>query len=179
MEKIMNLLKGKKSGITLIEALIVFAAGVGLIAGGLKLYGNLQNSTNVKNESTNISSIAKRMNELFSEDDLTDVTMPDDLVVGGVFPNGMKIKSNIVTHAWNDVVEIAATGASAWKLTYKQVATGDSCIDLVTATRKMGFDQITINGAAYEASDITISNIIENCDATGTVNYVDIVWEYT
>ena len=175
----MNLLKGKKSGITLIEALIVFAAGVGLIAGGLKLYGNLQNSTNVKNESTNISSIAKRMNELFSQDDLNDVAMPNDLVVGGVFPTGMKISStNIVSHAWNGTVVVEATGSSAWKLTYFKVATGDSCIDLASATRQMGFDQITINAQAYEASDITISNIIKECDATGTANYVDIIWEY-
>ena len=173
----MKLLQGKKSGITLIEALIVFAAAVGLIAGGLKLYKNLQNTTNIKDETTNISGIIKRMGEVFGEDDLTSITQAE-MVQAGVFASGMKIiGADVVKNAWNGDVEITPNGTSAYSLEYTNVPTGDPCIDLAKATRKMGFDNMSIGGTDEDTTDITISDIISHCDDT-TNNYVVFIWSY-
>lgn len=174
----MSLLKGKKSGITLIEALIVFAAGVGLIAGGLKLYGNLQNTGNIKDETTNISAILKRMNEVFAEDDITSLTM-EEMVQAGVFKNMKVIGADAVKNIWNGVVNIdpaAITGTGIYTLTYENVPTGDPCIDLAKATRKMGFDTMSIDGTSEDVSDITINDIISLCENTSTANYVEFQW---
>ena len=51
----MKLLKGNKSGLTLIESLAVIGLAALVIAGALILFGNAQDSRRVTAETTNIS----------------------------------------------------------------------------------------------------------------------------
>ena len=176
----MKLLQGKKSGITLIEALIVFAAGVGLIAAGLKLYSNLQNSGNIKDETTNISNIIKRMGEIFGEDDMTEVmTSPQTVIDAGVFAPGTKIIGADVFNKWNGRITLDDTGVSTWSLTYTRVPLGDACLDLVNNTKNVGFDRIQITSDSsidLDVSDITSTILSAACADGGALNEATIVW---
>jgi len=179
MEKIMNLLKGKKSGITIIEGLIVFAAAIALVATGLALYKNLQNSGNIKNETTNIASIIKRVTEVFGEDDMSSLVITD-FINAGVYAPGTRIISDVVYHAWNGTIVITPTAEATWDLTYTRVPVGDACIDLVSNTRKIGFDNINISGGNgamdKDVTDIIPTDITSACSEDGGNNEVTIVW---
>ena len=177
----MKLLKGNKSGITLIEALAVIGLGALLIASGLILFGNAQDQNRIKNETTNLSNVLKRMEEVFSEDDITGITMAE-MVTAGVFNDSMKINAagDTVYNSWNGTVTVTPQDFATYDVVYTSVPVDEVCIDFVKATRKVGFDEITVGGNSDDITDITISNIINWCDE-GTVgaNYVDITWSMT
>ncbi len=88
----------------------------------------------------------------------------------------MKIIGSDVYNAWNGEVSIAVTGPATYTLTYQNVPTGDPCIDLGKATRKMGFDSMSIDGNDEDVTDISINDIISHCDSSGTNNYVEFIW---
>lgn len=173
----MKLLKGNKSGLTLIESLAVIGLAALVIAGALILFGNAQDARRVTAETTNISNVLKRMEEVFGEDPLdTPITM-EEMIIAGVFNASMKQTDSTVTNSWSGAVTVTPTGISTYDLTYENVPTGEVCIDLIRGTRKIGFDRISSTGGLDEdVTDMTISQIIANCDdATGT-NYVNITW---
>lgn len=178
----MKLLKGNKSGITLIEALAVIGLGALLIAGGLILFGNAQDQNRIKNETTNISNVLKRMEEVFSEDDISGIDM-DEMIIAGVFNDSMKINAagDTVYNSWNGTVVITPQDVSTYDVTYTSVPVDEVCIDFIKSTRKVGFDTIQIGaGAAEDVTDITISDIIAGCsEAVVGANYVDIIWAMT
>lgn len=176
----MKLLKGNKSGLTLIESLAVIGLAALVIAGALILFGNAQDQRRVTAETTNISNVLKRMEEVFNEDDLSTIDRnPEDFIDAGVFNDSMKIIGTDVYHSWNGLATIEVNGPASYGLKYTSVPTGEPCIDLVRATRKVGFDNISIDGNDEDVSDISISDIILRCDDSGTNNYVEIVWSMT
>ena len=173
----MKLLKGNKSGLTLIESLAVIGLAALVIAGALILFGNAQDARRVTAETTNISNVLKRMEEVFGEDPLdTPITM-EEMIIAGVFNASMKQTDSTVTNSWSGDVTVTPTGISTYDLTYTNVPTGEVCIDLIRGTRKIGFDRISSTGGLDEdVTDMTISQIIANCDDAGGTNYVDITW---
>ena len=175
----MKLLKGNKSGLTLIESLAVIGLAALVIAGALILFGNAQDARRVTAETTNISNVLKRMEEVFGEDPLdTPITM-GEMIIAGVFNSSMKIDepNAIVYNSWSGEVTITPTGVSTYDLTYENVPTGEVCVDLIRGTRKIGFDRISSTGGLDEdVTGMTISQIIANCDDAGGTNYVDITW---
>lgn len=177
----MKLLKGNKSGLTLIESLAVIGLAALVIAGALILFGNAQDQRRVTAETTNISNVLKRMEEVFNEDDLTTLDSdPEDFIRAGVFNDSMKVIGTDVYHSWNGLATIQVNGPASYGLQYTSVPTGEPCIDLVRSTRKVGFDEISIGGTAEDITDISISDIITRCDEdTVGANYVDIVWSMT
>lgn len=178
----MKLLKGNKSGLTLIESLAVIGLAALVIAGALILFGNAQDSRRVTAETTNISNVLKRMEEVFAEDDLegADVTNPDDFITAGVFNDSMKIVGTQIFHSWNNEVQITVTGPASYDLTYLQIPADEPCIDLVRSTRKVGFDEISINGTVEDITDLSVSEIITRCsEASVGANYVDVIWSMT
>tara|TARA_Y100000588_G_scaffold186797_1_gene200892 strand:- start:19909 stop:20445 length:537 start_codon:yes stop_codon:yes gene_type:complete len=173
----MKLLKGNKSGLTLIESLAVIGLAALVIAGALILFGNAQDARRVTAETTNISNVLKRMEEVFGEDPLdTPITM-EEMIIAGVFNASMKQTASTVTNSWSGDVTVTPTGISTYDLTYTNVPTGEVCIDLIRGTRKVGFDRISSTGGLDEdVTDMTISQIIANCDDAGGTNYVNITW---
>lgn len=173
----MKLLKGNKSGLTLIESLAVIGLAALVIAGALILFGNAQDARRVTAEITNISNVLKRMEEVFGEDPLdTPITM-EEMIVAGVFNASMKQTVDTVTNSWSGDVTVTPTGISTYDLTYTNVPTGEVCIDLIRGTRKIGFDSISSTGGLDEdVTAMTISQIISNCDDAGGTNYVNITW---
>ena len=176
----MKLLKGNKSGLTLIESLAVIGLTALVIAGALILFGNAQDARRVTAETTNISNVLKRMEEVFGEDslDAPAITM-GEMIIAGVFNSSMKIDepSEIVYNSWSGTVTVTPTGTSTYDLTYTNVPTGEVCIDLIRGTRKIGFDSISSTGGlAGDVTAMTISQIIANCDDAGGTNYVNITW---
>lgn len=174
----MKLLKGNKSGLTLIESLAVIGLAALVIAGALILFGNAQDARRVTAETTNISNVLKRMEEVFGEDPLDDpiITM-EEMIIAGVFNASMKQTVDTVTNSWSGTVTVTPTGTSTYDLTYTNIPTGEVCIDLIRGTRKIGFDRISSTGGLDgDVTDMTISQIIANCDDAGGTNYVNITW---
>lgn len=174
----MKLLKGNKSGLTLIESLAVIGLAALVIAGALILFGNAQDSRRVTAEITNISNVLKRMDEVFSEDDISGITM-NEMIIAGVFAESMKKTDSLVYNAWSGEVRVEPIPGtvSSYNLVYENVPTGEVCIDLIRGTRKVGFDRISSTGGLDEdVTDMTISQIIANCDESGGTNYVNINW---
>ena len=98
------------------------------------------------------------MEEVFAEDDLEggDVRNPEDFITAGVFNDSMKIVGTRIFHSWNNEVQITVTGPASYDLTYLQIPADEPCIDLVRSTRKVGFDEISINGTVEDLSLIHI-----------------------
>ena len=63
----MVLNQSNKQGVTIIELLIVIAAAVGLIAAGLVLFQDLQASTRLKDETTNLAALFTGISKTFKD----------------------------------------------------------------------------------------------------------------
>jgi type II secretory pathway pseudopilin PulG len=177
----MKLLKGNKSGLTLIESLAVIGLAALVIAGALILFGTAQDQRRVTAETTNISNIMKRMEEVFSEDDITLITM-SQMITAGVFTASMKVNGagDEIYNSWNGSVIVTPQDFSTYDVEYQSVPVDEVCIDLVKATRKGGFDEISIGGTVEDITDINISDIIDRCsEETVGANYVTIIWSMT
>lgn len=174
----MNLLKGKKSGITLIEALIVIALGIGLIAAGLVLFSSGQNTSKVKDESSNIAQIYTKISSIYQSDAIP-TTLHDDAVKAGAFGKTLRITGTNVYNSWEGNVTLARVDDLKYTLTYTNVPEGQPCVDLVNATRKSGFKRMAITGSAPLAAElistITQNDIITACE-NGNNDVITIVW---
>lgn len=178
----MKLLKGNKSGLTLIESLAAIGLAALVIAGALILFGNAQDARRVTAETTNISNVLKRMEEVFLEDSLVDPANIEmsEMIIAGVFNDSMKITGDVVYNSWNGTVLITPQGPATYDVQYTNVPVDEVCVDLVRSTRKVGFDEIDVGGNSDDISNISISNIINWCDeATVGSNYVTITWSMT
>lgn len=184
----MNLLKGKKSGITLIEALIVIALGIGLIAAGLVLFSSGQNTNKVKDESSNLGQIYTKLNSIYQSDAVpTSVTLQEDAVKAGVFGKTLRVNPTtfVVNNSWEGTVVLAqeSTGLG-FSVTYTNVPEGQPCVDLVNATRKSGFKRVGITNSGTKATGVLLSamtptSIITACEAGNAQDAVVITWYST
>lgn len=177
----MNLLKGKKSGITLIEALIVIALGIGLIAAGLVLFSSGQNTNKVKEETSNIGQIYTKLSSIYQSDSIPTSGLQADAVKAGVFGKSLRINATNVFNSWEGAVTLTRVDDLRYTLTYANVPEGQPCVDLVNATRKSGFKRMSIQGApgmpVEVISGITQNEIITGCDNTASgVDVVEITW---
>ncbi len=181
----MNLLKGKKSGITLIEALIVIALGIGLIAAGLVLFSSGQNTNKVKEETSNIGQIYTKISSIYQSDEVP-TTLHNDAIAAGVFGKSLKLvtaatgtPASRVQNSWEGSVLLTRVTPLSYTLTYSNVPEGQPCVDLVNATRKSGFKRMDINSAGVQLiSAMTQNSIITACE-NGTNDVVTIVWYNT
>lgn len=178
----MNLLKGKKSGITLIEALIVIALGIGLIAAGLVLFSSGQNTNKVKDETSNIGQIYSKLNSIYQSDSVpTTTTLQQDAINAGVFGKTLRITGTNVYNSWEGTVSLTqeSTGLG-FGVTYTNVPKGQPCVDLVNATRKTGFKRVGIAPTGVPAgvllSAMTPNTIITACNTANSDDAVTIKW---
>jgi type II secretory pathway pseudopilin PulG len=186
----MLLKQNKKAGVTLIELLIVIAAAVALIAAGLVLFSDLQDSQRVKDESSNIANMYVGISNLFYEDSTTSFSTVEALQAG-IIPDAMQVTGGVVYNAWGGTVTIddnAAATANSFRITYTNIPGGDSCVDIIKSARKQGWDEVTVadsggpNPMTGPAADtvfagMTSLNIITLC-AGGDGALSDISFEY-
>jgi len=182
----MNLLKGKKSGITLIEALIVIALGIGLIAAGLVLFSTGQNTNKVKDEAANLGQIYTKLNSIYQSDSVpATATLQSDAIKAGVFGKTLRITGTNVYNSWEGTVSLAqeSTGLG-YSVTYTNIPEGQPCVDFVNNTRKSGFKRIGIASTGTKApgvllSAMTPSTIINACEVGNADDAVIITWYST
>lgn len=174
----MNLLKGKKSGITLIEALIVIALGIGLIAAALVLFSSGQNTSKVKDEASNIGQIYTATSSIYMSDVVAS-TIQADAVKAGVFGKSLRvIGTTTVKNSWDGDVTLARLDDTSFSLTYTNIPEDKPCVDLVNAVRKTGFKRISIIGggtpitAPVLVSALTPNTIIGACSNASTGDVV-------
>lgn len=178
----MNLLKGKKSGITLIEALIVIALGIGLIAAGLTLFSSGQNTNKVKDESSNIGQIYTATSSIYMSDVVAS-TIQADAVKAGVFGKTLRIiGTTTVKNSWDGDVTLARLDDTSFSLTYTNIPEDKPCVDLINSTRKSGFKRIAILGGQTPittpvlVSALTPASIIGACANATTGDVVSVTW---
>lgn len=183
----MNLLKGKKSGITLIEALIVIALGIGLIAAGLVLFSSGQNTNKVKDESSNLGQIYSKLNSIYQSDAVPS-TVQEDAVKAGVFGKTLRVNPTtfVVNNSWEGTVVLEDESSGlGFSVTYTNVPEGQPCVDLVNATRKTGFKRVGIANSGTKVSPgslisaMTPTSIITACGTGNAQDAVVITWYST
>lgn len=174
----MNLSKtGKRSGLTLIESLVVVGILLGIVAIALTLYGTVKDRLNVKNESENISFIYAQVSDLFS-DETTDDLENELAVQSGIFPKKMKITGDKVYNAWGGAVVVkGASSSNGFTLEYKKVPKDGVCVDLVRNQRKVGWDLAAVGSLDVVYSDMTTSEISKACN-TGSGESTTVIFEY-
>ncbi len=174
----MNLSKtGKRSGLTLIESLVVVGILLGIVAIALTLYGTVKDRLNVKNESENISFIYAQVSDLFSDETTDDLENPL-AVESGIFPKKMKIAGDRVYNAWGGVVEIKGeTDSNGFTLEYRKVPKESVCVDLVRNQRKVGWDIAIVGGTDVVYSEMTTSDITKACSAVAG-DTLTVIFQY-
>jgi type II secretory pathway pseudopilin PulG len=160
--------QNKKQGVTIIELLIVIAAAVSLIAAGLVLFSDLQNSQRVKDASANVSSMFASINDLYKRDGTASLN-EIELINAGVIPNGMTVLGTDVKNVWGGEVDFAVTGTGslAFDIIYTLVPTQETCVDFVESQRSLGWDNATIGGVPVVMSAMTTTQLITDCLAGG------------
>lgn len=147
--------------------LIVIAAGVSLIAAGLILFSDLQNSQRVKDATANVSSLYTNINELYKRDGTATLTEAE-LIAAGAIPNGMVILGGTdVRNVWGGDVTFGVTGASAlaFDVLYTEVPNQETCVDFVEGQRDLGWDRVVVDGNASLMSALTTTALVGFCNA--------------
>lgn len=156
----------KKQGVTIIEILIVIGAGIALIAAGLVLFSDLQNSQRVKDASANVSSLFSNINDLYRQDGTATLTEAE-LLAAGAIPNGMVVIGGTdVRNVWGGDVTFALSGTSVltFDVTYTEVPTQETCVDFVQSQKDLGWDNVDIDGTNTLMSALTTTGLIANCN---------------
>ncbi|MBU0901448.1 MAG: hypothetical protein KKH62_05770 [Gammaproteobacteria bacterium] len=175
----MNLRKmGRRSGLTLIESLVVVGILLGIVAIALTLYGTVKDRLNVKNESENISFVYAQVTDLFS-DETTDDLENSLAVQSGIFPKKMKIVGgNTVYNSWGGKVEIEGEqDKNGFVLTYNKVPKESVCVDLIRNQRKVGWDSASVGSKKITFSEITTAEVSKGCLGV-TGDTVTVIFKY-
>jgi type II secretory pathway pseudopilin PulG len=180
----MILNKTNKQGVTIIELLIVIAAAVGLIAAGLVLFQDLQASTRLKDETTNLAALFTGVSKTFKDLSLADriADIDNALIIQAGIPTPTQRTEGLASifNVWGGAVTIgtdagvAAQTPNAFSVQYDRVPMGSSCVDFIEGQRQAGWDSVDLFGAgAAEMSSINVTDIISECDEIANGDFRD------
>ena len=163
------LINKQKKGVTIFELLIVIAAAVGIIAGALLLFSDLQDKQRSKDATANIAGLFANISDAFYEDATDGVLTNTFAIDSGLVPNGMQASGALIYNVWGGAVDITDNGAvspNSFDITYAKVPSQESCIALVRSQRKIGWDSVVINGGAQtDMSALSITDISAGCNS--------------
>lgn len=159
----------KQAGFSLVELLVVVGIGGALIAGALLLADNVQTKREIKTHSENISAIFSNMQNLFSDEDVSDDM--ENLITAGVFPNTLKTNSagNAVKTQGGGNVIIKAVGVDGYQLDYPKIKS-KACVEVLKNQKRVGWDKwaVAANTGTTGAADADGSG--QRFDATSVAS---------
>lgn len=178
MKKNINkLLKGNKSGLTLIEALAVIALGALVITGMILAFGDGQDSIKQNEAITEIADITKELQKTFANESSTGL---DNSVAisAGMLPTSTRNNSNEATGVIKSkldgeyVIAGSSTDGNDFSLTANGLDTTEKCLTAYQAGRSIGYDRIDINGTENNTPDWTLTTATTACNGASPATVI-------
>ena len=174
----------KQQGFSLVELLAVVGIGGALIAGALLLVQDVNTKKEIKQHSENISAIFTNMQNLFSDEDVSDDMT--NLITAGVFPNTLKVNNagdKVKTQGGGNVV-ILKQGSDGFTLSYPKIKAG-ACVEVLKNQKRVGWDTWdvkantgpngaanAVGGARFDGS--SVASLATACKAASGKDWVDL-----
>lgn len=144
------------------NVLVIIGLLIGLTVAALTLYVMTKEKLKVKDESAHVSTIYQKAAE-FNAKNSVDLDN-EKAIKSGLIPKEMKIDNNKISNVWDGAVTIESN-PKFFKLTYDQVPTSDSCVDLLSRQKDIGWDTIVVGEQTFENyKNITNIDVTKACD---------------
>lgn len=168
----MKINKNKKSGLTLIEALIWFAIFASILAGVFVLYKNTRDANQISQVNKELSQIYVKANALYTEgntgftlDEASSGSIVNELAINlGIIPSTLKVKGSTIENTYGGVVMFVSR-ATGFVVQYTKIPTGNACMNIVNGQKKAGWEFVVVGGLSrvYYNNTYTINAPLELC----------------
>jgi type II secretory pathway pseudopilin PulG len=166
-----KLIKGNKSGLTIIETLAVLGIAALVIVGGLVLFVDAQNALKATAAMTEITAITTELNTEYSNEVSTDLNNRV-AITSGFIPSNTKKLSNADTGVIKSklggeyVIAGSSTGSNDFSLTINGLDSTEKCLTAYKSSTNLTYDRVDINGTVRLSTEWTKATASVSCDGT-------------
>ncbi len=172
-----KLIKGNKSGLTLIESLAAIAITALVITTVIISFGDSQDGINQNSATTEITAITQNLQKAFANE--TSTGLDNSVAISmGILPTSTQNVANAATGVIKSklggeyIIAGSSTDGNNFSLTTNGLDSNEACLTVYKAGASIGYDRIDVNGTENTIADWTVATATTACNGASPATVI-------